>query len=104
MSHLLRWSTDALDEMELRASAVEAEADAPMAELACVVQVLPGAGGLHVAVLDRDARARREPADALDTPLAEAPLAFHVQPPKLVAPEVAARVPTSITYIISSLV
>ena len=89
--------------MELGASAVEAEADAAMAQLACGVQVLPGAGGLHVAVLDRDARARREPADALDTPLAEAPLALHVQPPELVAAEVAARVRTSITYIISLL-
>ena len=97
LSHLLRRSTDALDEMELGARAVEAEADAAMTELACGVQVLPGAGGLHIAVLNRDTRARREAADALDAPLAEAPLALHVQPPELVPAEVAAPVRTSMT-------
>ena len=61
-----------------------------MAQLASGVQVLPGAGGLQVAVLNRDARTRRESTDAFDAPLAKTPLALDVQPPELVAAEVAA--------------
>lgn len=89
-TNLLRGPPDAIDEMELSAGAVEAEADLAVADLPRGVQVLPGASGLHVAVLNRDAGARGETADALDAPLAEAPLALHIQPPELVATEVAA--------------